>query len=944
MFAEENYPDKTERFQVNLSANSIERSLEKLAEIYNIAFIADASTISGLQHSTIQGHFTLLQLLNKLFADNDVSVQITQSGVILRPIVQIPLVAQKKTKPSIEEIIISGKRQSNAISSFANASHNNMKNALNKQRESIAFADDIGYAGLTALPTNNLAESFQYLSGVNISRDYGEGLAISSRGLGPDYHATTLNGHLLAINENVRNSGQSGRVFRFDVLSAANIGRVNIAKNGDVTNLVSGLGTAINIQTIQPLNLGNRKLVGEIALDYTHRSAGYSPKINVLSSWVNKQNNMGIALSAGFNERKIQQQTLQTWEWDTNGNSYWLPTLDSDVLLPSNRMAITLESEQRRNMNIGIAGQWQVSPNTLLGAEYYQYHLTSEFNEQRLLARLDSAEQLITSSVKNDILVAAEFSNIEVKSALETSTQQHINAISILNLDTRLDQWRLQSSIAFTRATSITDSPIRRTRLLSNSRSFSYDMGNHKRAKTHIYFEDFPRLQTDFSALEHVSARMIDVLDKGNAWRLNIARQYPSQFISASRFGFNWRKQHRGYQRQDLKVNKSRLTQYSTQYNWVDEFAGNDFLTDYLQQPPSAGWAVPSSDIQSYYSDDLIFGELTDKDKRNSYRIVDEVSTLFSQIDFSAKKIANIEGQLGARWYHWNNQIESIFQWSPQGNFTEARSKRYAYLLPDFKLKLSLSQAIQLKFSAAKSLSLPSYTDLNPRLTVNSTDGVLLASAGNPDLQPIEGYQWDLGGYWYYADNANVYAEYFKKRLYGIISLQSFEQEIDGVVYHLSQPINGADTWVTGWELGANSSFMNGFGYQAKLTLAHSKTRSTSQVQAKQYNLEGVSPLGINLHVFYEAEPWFMRLGYSYREHYLEALSTTDAPDTWVDDTHALQLLLGYQINEHCNISLHGNNLLARPLRRYLNANEQDSLSSIHHIDRSWSMSVKFDW
>lgn len=93
-----------------------------------------------------------------------------------------------------------------------------LERALNDKRYAPSVIDSIEAEDIGKLPAQNVAEALQRLPGVTIERDRGEGVYVRVRGLGPNFQVTTLNGQTMAVNENVRNSGQTGRQFRFDTL------------------------------------------------------------------------------------------------------------------------------------------------------------------------------------------------------------------------------------------------------------------------------------------------------------------------------------------------------------------------------------------------------------------------------------------------------------------------------------------------------------------------------------------------------------------------------------------------------------------------------------------------------------------------------------------------------------------------------------------------------
>ena len=72
------------------------------------------------------------------------------------------------------------------------------------------------------------------------------------RGLGPNFRAITFDGMPLACNENIRNSGRSGRQFRLQVLPATLIASIVVIKSLTADLVGTGVGSTGDIRLINP--------------------------------------------------------------------------------------------------------------------------------------------------------------------------------------------------------------------------------------------------------------------------------------------------------------------------------------------------------------------------------------------------------------------------------------------------------------------------------------------------------------------------------------------------------------------------------------------------------------------------------------------------------------------------------------------------------------------
>src|SRR5271155_5865088 len=75
-----------------------------------------------------------------------------------------------------------------------------LEEATNYKRDSVNFTDSIFAQDIGKFPDTNIAESFNRIPGVTISRDVdGEGVNIAIRGLGTDFTKILLNGAQVAV-------------------------------------------------------------------------------------------------------------------------------------------------------------------------------------------------------------------------------------------------------------------------------------------------------------------------------------------------------------------------------------------------------------------------------------------------------------------------------------------------------------------------------------------------------------------------------------------------------------------------------------------------------------------------------------------------------------------------------------------------------------------------
>jgi TonB-dependent receptor len=156
--------------------------------------------------------------------------------------------------------------------------------ATETKRRAAFGVDSIASTDIGKFPTQNVAEALQLVTGVTITRPRGEGLYVSVRGLGPQFQSTLLNGSPVAINDLIENGGANGRQFRFEMLPAEFVSRIDVVKTPTPDMTEGALGGNIDVRTFHPLDVGTRTTLN-LRGTYTTMTDKVEPNATVISSY-----------------------------------------------------------------------------------------------------------------------------------------------------------------------------------------------------------------------------------------------------------------------------------------------------------------------------------------------------------------------------------------------------------------------------------------------------------------------------------------------------------------------------------------------------------------------------------------------------------------------------------------------------------------------------------
>ena len=285
----------------------------------------------------------------------------------------------------------------------------------------------------------------------------------------------------------------------------------------------------------------------------------------------------------------------------------------------------------------------------------------------------------------------------------------------------------------------------------------------------------------------------------------------------------------------------------------------------------------------------------------------------------------------GSSWVGAGNELNIEEARDENGNIIQSFTDvfgNYDVTLPNLDFDIEPWENIILRASVSETITRPNYNDIKGGLAPNSTQYFgntrPQASAGNPNLVPIQSFNIDLSFEWYYADASYFSVGYFEKDVDNFIGtgrtsdtlfdipniiggdlfnqavaesgldpnnfpaigqyiLENYQDHpaVDGdtivsqpgdpsIVFDISQPVNQKTAKVDGFEINLQHAFGDsGFGFIVNATIADADVAYDNMNSLEgQFVLNGLSD-SANLIGFYDGENLQIRLAYNWRDSFL---------------------------------------------------------------------------
>jgi len=300
--------------------------------------------------------------------------------------------------------------------------------ATETKRRAAFGVDSIASTDIGKFPTQNVAEALQLVTGVAITRPRGEGLYVSVRGLGPQFQSTLLNGSPVAINDLIENGGANGRQFRFEMLPAEFVSRIDVVKAPTPDMTEGALGGNIDVRTFHPLDVGTRTTLN-LRGTYTTMTGKVEPNATVISSYKSADGTFGILAGGQYWGKRVRNDRSYQTGWNLNkftsvlGSGFYTPT----------RLRPTVETENRKRISGILSAQWQPAPELSTTLDILATRLDVAYDEFGLDIYPDDSSVaghkpvLVPGSVKTsgDTVVGATINDVRFMGTREYSLNRH---------------------------------------------------------------------------------------------------------------------------------------------------------------------------------------------------------------------------------------------------------------------------------------------------------------------------------------------------------------------------------------------------------------------------------------------------------------------------------------------------------------------------------------
>jgi TonB-dependent receptor len=214
--------------------------------------------------------------------------------------------AADQVPSSEDEIVVSGYRAS-------------LESSTNAKKNSTGFTDTIFAEDIGKFPDTNIAESFNRIPGVTISREVtGEGLNVTIRGLGTNFTRVLLNGAPVAVASTGRTDAQNtNREVDLDMFPTELFTSLTVNKSGIADTVEGGAAGTVNMRSARPFDKEGTRVTYGAQLTKNTQTDKYGYRGSLLASTT--MGDFGVLLGVAGVHNQVRSTGFETIGW-TNPN------------------------------------------------------------------------------------------------------------------------------------------------------------------------------------------------------------------------------------------------------------------------------------------------------------------------------------------------------------------------------------------------------------------------------------------------------------------------------------------------------------------------------------------------------------------------------------------------------------------------------------------------
>ncbi len=793
-----------------------------------------------------------------------------------------------------DEIVVTGIRAS-------------LERAADIKREADQVLDVITAEDVGKLPDANVAEALQRVTGVQITRVFGEGQSVSVRGLQQvrvEVDGRTLLGWSARLSP--PENDQLGRSSGLDSVPSSLFGRLEVRKSPLASQAEGGLGGTVNLVTPKPLDFRKTTVSLRATGVYSENSETFEPVLTGFATTKFADGKIGVMVAAEYQKRTT---TTQAFERNNFLNRTYTGTgggvIPTPVLMQYENFVV-----DRSRIGLNGAVQVEVTPEFVVTADALFSRLTTGRHQDFFAFRLPTGSNPVSNRVVENGVVVAGNANGTVTTAGQIRNEPTESYLYGLNGKYESGGLTIAADGYYSKGTidqTIQIITLQGTALVPGA----FDFRNTTIPSLNLGTWNPTQYSSYNPASNGVrSNRLLGLLEEWTG-KLDLSYEFDSGFTLSAGVRYTDLHARTNAYRSQVTPTRAEIEPYLRQVT----------LGSFLPDIPGS---FPRAFLSTAPTFDYVF---TRAQAAQPNPNPNDRSTLLPNsqrdYDFSEKTLAGyvmvaVKGDLGSipfsanagvRIARTNLSVDTFLNVGTTSTLVTDEND-YTNILPSANIVFNVTDKFLVRLSGSQTMQRASIADLAPSTFFNATN--LSVTGGNAALEPPISTQADISFEYYTGKSSLISGAFFYKDVKNFIAsfvTTGIDTNLDpaGRELTFSRPENLASAKIKGFEIGVQQFFdflpapLDGLGIIANYTFSDSEDNAG-------FPLVAVSKNSYNLVGLYEKGPFSARIAYNYRDEAVFEFS--EGRPSFVGPRSQLDAQIGIDLAKGIALSLQAQNLI----------------------------------
>jgi TonB-dependent receptor len=645
--------------------------------------------------------------------------------------------------------------------------------ALSSQRAADNIKTSVATDAFGNVADSNLGNMLIKLSGVSGARDEGDVFQLSVRGMSADLNSVTVDGTRLSG----ATTRGSGRAFEIDKVSTASIESVELVKAATPDMDADSIGGSVNLKMKSSFDRAGRVFDYSLGVNtYAQRGTSYPSASFSYSDVFGPERRLGIVLSGSFNRTSGPRSAFRA--------GYTNPTLTAPAPMTDFQLAEDEIRLDRGGVSMRVDYKLSKTASVFASVMYNNFRDIMDQHKQRV--RRNSGTAVSTDDVVT-VLTNGQF-EYEMESRVRT-----VKTLRLL-VGTKLTWRDFEIDADASTAPSIGFEKRQDLSLRVNGVNYTVDRTNRLHFPTIVRNGGVDPANYDNAYTDSLNRKDFHANDEISSAQLNLKRAFatalPTYLKGGVRYRYQEKKQDRAqdvwtYVGPDGVAGRNAITGINDDNLNRFRDDGHRYLPInglYTQLATWPNWRAMHEEIATNPS---VFAYDRNKSGQNALvndgKASEGVSAGYLQGHLKAGKFSVLAG---ARWE--NTRVSATgpvtdtqFPTSqPELRFggKTTRKSSYTDMFPSVHLRYEPLPDFLVRASVSTGIGRPSFTDLMPITTVNTSSNSI--TQNNTGLKPQHSTGYDVS------------IEHYLKPV-GLLSVGVFEKEIKDYIFSVRNTVPG---------------------------------------------------------------------------------------------------------------------------------------------------------